>query len=63
MSLGIPCEDEIGIPDPSIVYVLGVVHYGFHEWGASSSYGSHPDVLCSGSGEVDIVTLGHDLSS
>ena len=37
MSLGIPCEDEIGIPAPSIVYVLGVVRYGFHEWEASSS--------------------------
>ena len=63
MSLGIPCEDEIGISTPSIIYVLGVVRYGFHEWDASSSYGSHPDVLCSGSGEVDIVTQGHELSS
>ena len=63
MSHGIPCEDEIWILAPSVVYVLRVVLDGFHEWDASSSYGSHPDVLCSGSGEVDIVTLGHELSS
>ena len=63
MSLGIPCEVEIGIPAPSIVYILGVVRYGFHEWDASSSYGSHPDVLYSGFGEVDIIILGHELSS
>ena len=52
MSLGIPCEEEIGIPAPTIVYVHGKVRYGFREWDASDNYGSHPDVLCSGSGEV-----------
>ena len=35
MSLGIPREDEIGILAPTIVYVLGMVRYGFHEWDAS----------------------------
>ena len=52
MSLGIPCEDEIGISAPTIVYVHGKVRYGFHEWDASDNYGSHPDVLGSRSGEV-----------
>ena len=58
MPLWIPCEDEIGILDPSTVYVLGVVRYDFHEWDASSIYGLHLDVLCSGFGEVTIVYTG-----
>ena len=63
MSLGITCEEEIGIPASTTVYVRGMVRYGFHEWDASDNYGPHPDVLCSGSGEVVIVTQGHELSS
>ena len=57
MPLGIPCEDELRILAPTIVYVHGKVRYGFHEWDASSSYGLHLDVLHSGSREVTIVYI------
>ena len=40
------------------VYVLELVRYGFHEWDASDNFGPHPDVLCSGSGEVAWLHLG-----